>query len=79
MEERILMCFRCTDIEPRAFSVVDTCARCGVAVWRALTSPECDAVICMPCARAEFDENCTIEPPTPEQWAEVRRALKDET
>ena len=70
-DQTVLVCRRCADADPPVQSVVDRCSKCGHAVWRALSSPPTDAVICLVCA--DIKEGDTIEPLTVEQQAEIKR------
>lgn len=75
-EHRRLICFRCVDVDPKAYSVVDKCALCGHAVWRALSSPDGPECICVPCFMQEYTPDAEVEGPTEEQVADVKRFLR---
>jgi hypothetical protein len=53
-EKSVLVCCRVADIDPPVTSTVDSCGECGKAVWRALSSPEVDLVLCMQCGEAQI-------------------------
>ena len=85
-EVRTLICTRVEDGEPHTQSVVGVCAECGKGVWISNSSPPHDQQLCMQCARDEIDEieekgfaeNLIIEPLTPEQITDIKRALDRE-
>jgi hypothetical protein len=52
-DQTVLICCRVADIDQPVTSSVDSCGECGKAVWRALSSPEVDLVLCMQCAEAQ--------------------------
>jgi hypothetical protein len=82
-EERVLVCCRVADIVPPVASTVESCGKCGKAVWRALSSPEVDLIICMQCAEAQIraDQDAgkaiEIEGPTDEQRKDIKKWRDD--
>jgi formylmethanofuran dehydrogenase subunit E len=79
-EEKILICFRTIDRPlPAVESVKDSCAHCGESVWRALSSPPADMVICFKCLlaiQAEVKVIC-VELPTPMQFKDILNRSKN--
>lgn len=75
---RTLVCHRVADGTPKAQSVVDRCGCCDAAVWRALSSPEAEGILCLSCAAAEAQRqrHVEIEPPTAEQLRDMKTQLK---
>jgi len=73
-EPLALVCKRIADGEPSVQSVVDKCGWCGAAVWRALSSPTADAIICMPCiTEQDPDHQKRAQPPTEAQLRDIAR------
>lgn len=70
-EERVLVCFRVSDLIPELPSDVVVCQQCGENVWRALSSPSADKVLCTRCL--EIDPDDQIAPPTEGQVADIIR------
>lgn len=78
-ERTTLMCWPVRDTEPAVQSVIDTCADCHAAIWRALSSPPADRVLCMACARRAMaaERDAVVAAPTAAQLRDIERALKD--
>jgi hypothetical protein len=53
-DQTVLVCCRVADIDPPVTSSVDSCGECGKPVWRALSSPEADLILCMQCCETEI-------------------------
>jgi hypothetical protein len=53
-DQTVLICCRVAEIDPPVNSTVDSCSTCGKAVWRALSSPEVDLILCMQCGEAQI-------------------------
>lgn len=70
-DETALICLRCEDGEPHAYSCVDRCEACGTAVWRGHSAPKVDHVMCVQCAFEKFKPGDKIEPPTEQQIDEI--------
>ena len=78
-EKSTLMCWRISEVDvPLTQAVVDSCATCDAAVWRSLSSPEVDRVLCIACGYAEFKDepNANLMRPTGEQLADMKQALE---
>ena len=58
-EPTTLMCYLVADGSPRVQSVIDSCAICGAGVWRALSSPQTDRVLCYKCCITEWQRRGT--------------------
>lgn len=69
-DSTILVCLRIEQSEPRVHSAVDHCCLCGNAVWRALSAPATDHVICMKCV----PPNAQFAPLTSEQIRDIMEA-----
>lgn len=74
-EASALLCARVSELDdaPPVESVVDSCCKCGCAVWRALSSPKEPPAMCGQCALMvmQFQENIVIGPLTDEQRTEL--------
>jgi hypothetical protein len=77
-EKNVLVCCRVADIDPPVASTVECCGNCGKAVWRALSSPDTDMILCIQCGYAQIraakaaGKPVMFEGPTAEQLQEIK-------
>jgi hypothetical protein len=74
-DESVLICQRVDVGDPSVHSAVDACATCGNPVWRALSSPPADRIICLTCVGPELDRVRASGGPMPSLTEEQKRDI----
>ena len=72
--DRVLVCMRMSAVpHPPVASVRGRCCECGMAVWRAFSSPEVDHLMCAECAEPQIaDPENRVLPLDDKQIADLR-------